>query len=162
MKVFHGSTEVIEKPSVAAGRDNLDFGKGFYLTDLEQQAILWVTRPRNASKRKYVNVYEFDLNSALKTGARYRKFSEYDEQWLTFIASNRRGGNEWKQYDIIEGGIANDRIFTTLELYMTNLISMEEALQRLIYEKPNNQICILNQSIIDNYLRFETANEITV
>lgn len=161
MKVFHGSTAIIDKPSVAVGRANLDFGRGFYLTDLEQQASSWASRPRNEGKRQFMNVYEFDLDSALKAGARYRKFPGYDEEWLAFIASCRRGGKEWADYDIIEGGIANDRIFNTLELYMSGLISTEETLQRLAYEKPNNQICILNQDIVDKYLHFETAKEVT-
>lgn len=50
MKVFHGSTAIVRDPDVSAGRDHLDFGKGFYLTDLEEQAISWATRPMNASK----------------------------------------------------------------------------------------------------------------
>ena len=33
-KVFHGGIEIIEHPLVHVGRDNLDFGKGFYVTDI--------------------------------------------------------------------------------------------------------------------------------
>ena len=76
------------------------------------------------------------------------------------VISNRKGGSDWRQFDIVEGGIANDRIFNTIELYSSGLISENEALQRLIYEKPNNQICILNQDIIDNHLTFVEAREI--
>lgn len=57
-------------------------------------------------------------------------------------------------YDIIIGGIANDRVFNTVELYAAGLITADDALQRLGYHKPNNQICILNQGVIDNYLKF--------
>jgi len=32
MKVYHGSTSIIESPIASAGRDRLDFGKGFYVT----------------------------------------------------------------------------------------------------------------------------------
>lgn len=32
MKVFHGSTTIVNTPLVSFGRDNLDFGKGFYVT----------------------------------------------------------------------------------------------------------------------------------
>lgn len=31
---------------------------------------------------------------------------------------------------------------------------MEMALQRLKYEQPNNQLCILNQEIVDHHLQF--------
>ena len=32
MKVYHGSTQAVEYPLVGVGRENLDFGKGFYVT----------------------------------------------------------------------------------------------------------------------------------
>jgi hypothetical protein len=38
-KVFHGSIEIIEQPLVHIGRDNLDFGKGFYVTDVLSQDL---------------------------------------------------------------------------------------------------------------------------
>jgi hypothetical protein len=38
--------------------------------------------------------------------------------------------------------------------YAADLITAEEALQRLSYHKPNNQICIINQEIIERYLHF--------
>ncbi len=61
---------------------------------------------------------------------------------------------------MINGGIANDRVFNTVELYAAGLINADEALQRLSYHKPNNQICILNQKIIDNHLTFIGAERI--
>ena len=160
MRVFHGSTEIVDHPDVLSGRNNLDFGKGFYLTDLEAQAVSWASRPLNASKRKYLNIYELDLESVLASGYRYVKYSEYDGLWLDFVVSNRKGGDGWRKFDVIEGGIANDRVFNTIELYSSGLITKDEALQRLVYEKPNNQICILNQSVADGYLSFVEAREI--
>ncbi len=47
MKLYHGSTEIVEHPETDKGRNNLDFGKGFYMTDIEQQAIDWAKRPIN-------------------------------------------------------------------------------------------------------------------
>ena len=40
-KVYHGSIQQIEYPLVNVGRDNLDFGKGFYVTDIRNQAKTW-------------------------------------------------------------------------------------------------------------------------
>ena len=71
-----------------------------------------------------------------------------------------RGERRWSDYDIIEGGIANDRVFNTIELYFNGLIDKGEALKRLSYEQPNNQICLLNQSLIDKYLHFIDATNI--
>ena len=114
----------------------------------------------NQGKRKYLNIYELDFDAVANGSYKYLHLNEYNAEWLNFVISNRKGGYDWKQFDIVEGGIANDRIFNTIELYSSGLISENEALQRLVYEKPNNQICIHNQDIIENHLTFVEAREI--
>ena len=46
MKVYHGGTTIIDHPDVVKGRAGLDFGRGFYVTDLKKQAddayVKWV------------------------------------------------------------------------------------------------------------------------
>ncbi|MBR1469390.1 MAG: DUF3990 domain-containing protein, partial [Prevotella sp.] len=115
MKVFHGSTIIVNEPLVHVGRKNLDFGEGFYVTDLQEQAISWASRPFNAQKPCILNVYEFDRQEAIDAGFRYLHFDYYDSVWLNFVVGNRLGKQLWKDYDIIEGGIANDRVFNTIE-----------------------------------------------
>ena len=44
MKLYHGSTVIVDKPLVSYGRENLDFGKGFYTTNMQSQAEKWVQR----------------------------------------------------------------------------------------------------------------------
>ena len=44
MIVYHGSTEIIEKPDVLHSYRNLDFGKGFYVTPHYNQALRWAKR----------------------------------------------------------------------------------------------------------------------
>ena len=154
MKVFHGSTVIVSAPLVGVGRRNLDFGKGFYVTDLKDQAISWASRPLNADKPQVLNVYEFDKEGVQKADFQYKQFMAYDVEWLEFVVASRRGQAVWQGFDVIEGGIANDRVFNTIELYSQGLITQDVALQRLQYEKPNNQICILNQKVVDNYLHF--------
>jgi len=39
MILYHGSQEIIKEPDLFLGRKNVDFGQGFYLTDLEAQAV---------------------------------------------------------------------------------------------------------------------------
>lgn len=154
MKVYHGSTTIVKSPLVGVGRRNLDFGKGFYVTDLQDQAVSWASRPINAGKPQVLNVYELDMGAIKQSGFRYKHFKAYDAEWLEFVVASRRGESVWKLFDIIEGGIANDRVFNTIELYSQGLITQEDALQRLRYERPNNQICILNQLIVDSYMVF--------
>ena len=160
MRVYHGSIVAVKEPLANVGRRNLDFGQGFYVTELQEQAISWAARPFNAGKPQILNIYEFDREWVSSSGFKVLHFEKYDGDWLDFVVANRRGMMLWKDYDMVEGGIANDDVFNTIELYLSELIPKEEALKRLQYEKPNNQICILNQSIIDRFLHFVDAVEI--
>lgn len=67
-------------------------------------------------------------------------FETYDEEWLDFILTCRQG-KDTTDYDLVICGIANDKIFKTIDLYFTGDITKDEALRRLKYEKPNNQYC---------------------
>lgn len=44
LTVYHGSTYRVEQPLAGVCRPNLDFGVGFYLTDLKEQAVRWALR----------------------------------------------------------------------------------------------------------------------
>lgn len=50
MKVFHGYTSIVDKPLANIGRNHLDFGKRFYLTTLENQAISWGLKTFESSR----------------------------------------------------------------------------------------------------------------
>ncbi len=151
--VYHGSALEVSKPLVALGRPNLDFGQGFYVSDLREQAERWAARIAIRRMEKPVlNVYEFDLDAAKQYS--YLKFDFYDKAWLDFIVANRKGKMEWKDYDVIEGGVANDNVIDTVEDYMRGRMSAEAALVELSKYRPNNQFCILNQEIIDLHLHF--------
>lgn len=70
------------------------------------------------------------------------------------------GDDIYKEFDVICGGIANDRVFNTLDLYFSNQMNKEEALKRLIYEKPNQQLCFTNQTVIDRCVTFIEYNQL--
>lgn len=155
MILYHGATMRVEHPLCDFGRADLDFGKGFYLTDLQEQAEEWAARQADSRKEPGIlNVYEFDKETAIKE-YRYLLFSAYDRDWLHFIVNSRNGLKPWTGYDIIEGGIANDRVVDTVNLYSLGLMDEETALSRLSEHQPNNQICILNQEVIEKYLFFK-------
>lgn len=78
---------------------------------------------------------------------------------VDFVFTCRRGQDK-SDYDIVSGGVANDKVFDTVELYFGGLIEKGEALKRLKYEKPNFQICIRSQSVLDRYLHFEGSEQI--
>lgn len=69
-------------------------------------------------------------------------------------------GNDATDYDIVIGGAANDKVFNTVELYFDNLIDKKEAIRRLRYEKPNLQMCLRTQTVLDEYLHYEGSEQI--
>ena len=64
---------------------------------------------------------------------------------------------QWKRYDglrFVLGGVANDKVFNTVELFFDGLIDKTEAINRLRYEKPNLQICFRTEKAL-SLLHFE-------
>lgn len=159
IKVYHGATLVIKHPDVSRGRDNLDFGKAFYVTRLREQAESWaeIVFSRYEEGAPVVNVYSLDLDAVRDEGYKYLNFPDYDEAWLNFIVGSRMGRKPWMGFDLIEGGVANDRVIDTVEGYMDGDFSVDVAIGRLKHYKPNNQIAILNQEIVERHFTWEDA-----
>ena len=154
MKVYHGGIQEIRTPLAKVGRSNLDFGQGFYVTDIRGQAEGWAERVALRSLgRPMLNVYELD-EEVLYTKDRVLKFEDYNKDWLDFIVASRCGQTPWKEYDMVEGGVANDRVIDTVEAYMIGNITQEIALGQLAQHRPNNQLCLISQAAIDECLSF--------
>ncbi|NBH92789.1 DUF3990 domain-containing protein [Duncaniella muris] len=156
MKVYHTSTIEIINPDIIHSREGLDFGKGFYCTVLREQAEAYGLRFSLRGIPAILN--EYVLDSAY-IESNVRQFVSYDEEWLDFIMANRQN-QPVTDYEIIEGGVADDKIFRTIDLYLSGDISKTDALNRLKYEKPNHQICFRSQSVIDRYLKFVSSTKL--
>lgn len=153
--VYHGGTEPIVTPICKFGRRNLDFGQGFYVTNLREQAIAWANNmARNRKQTAVLNRYKMNREAILQD-MRCKVFKAYDAEWLEFIIGNRNGKNPARDYDYVEGGVANDRVVDTVNLYTAGLMNLDTALRELSRHRPNNQMCILNQEIIDKYLVYD-------
>lgn len=153
--LYNGSNIEVKTPRTDAGRRNLDFGRGFYVTNLKSQAEKWavvVGGRHNDEDEGIVNIYEFD-DTALES-YNVLRFPVYDISWLDFVVANRRGEDAAEGYDVVEGGVANDQVIDTVEDYEMERITAEQALDQLRFKKPNHQLCIRNQEIIDKHLHF--------
>lgn len=157
MILYHGSYVAVSEPDVLHSRNNVDFGKGFYATPIYDQARKWAEKFARRGKTAIISYYQFDEN-ALKD-CNTLSFDAYSEEWLSFIVACRSGHDE-SNYDIVMGGVANDKVFNTIELFFDGLIDQEEAIKRLKYEKPNMQIAFRSQSTIDRYLHYEGSEQL--
>ena len=154
MRVYHASPFAVERPDVYHSRSNLDFGKGFYVTELKNQAIAYARRFTLRGRDAFLNTYELDAGAL--QASKVLAFESYDEAWLDFVMTCRRGVDK-TDWDVVMGGIANDKVFTTVDLYSAGEITKAEALGRLVYAKPNNQICLRSQELMDVGLRLIEA-----
>lgn len=156
MILYHGSYLEIAVPDLVHSRPNVDFGRGFYVTPLYEQAVKWCGKFKRRGKEGVVSYYSFNenQNSFLKT----LKFDSYTEDWLDFILNCRRG-KDTTDYDLVIGGVANDKVFNTVELFFDGLIDKNEAINRLRYEKPNLQICFRTEKAL-KMLHFERSESV--
>lgn len=149
MKLYHSSNVSVTKPDIIYSRNYLDFGRGFYLTSIHEQAVKYAQRFLRRKREAWLNIYEFKFEPS---EWKILKFNSYDKDWLNFIASCR-AGNDNSDFDIVIGGIANDRVIQTLDRYFEGELSENETLGLLKYEKPNIQYCIRSQRMLDKCLK---------
>jgi hypothetical protein len=156
MILYHGSFVMVDKPDLAHSRPNVDFGRGFYTTPIYEQAEKWCGRFKRRGKDGIVSSYEFD-EGACET-LKVLEFDAYSEAWLDFIL-NCRTGRDSSDCDLVIGGVANDKVFNTVELYFDGLIDKREAISRLRYEKPNLQIAFRTEKAL-SYLSFTGSEKL--
>lgn len=150
MKIYHSSDVIVSQPDTRHSRKYLDFGKGFYLTTIYEQAEKYTQRFLRRNKTALINVYELDENW---DKWKILRFDNYNKDWLEFVSKCRTGKNV-DDYDIVIGGIANDRVIVTLDRYFAGELSLDETLGLLKFEKPNIQYCIRSEKMIKECLTY--------
>ncbi|MBR1658703.1 MAG: DUF3990 domain-containing protein [Oscillospiraceae bacterium] len=129
MILYHGTDEISARDICCNGidlsksRQNVDFGRGFYLTDDESQARKWSERKafltgENVAAR--LIMVDLDFHSATKM-AQVKIFQNPDLEWAQFVINNRCGleyaskisnsdHNRDAKYDIVVGKIADGSV----------------------------------------------------
>lgn len=156
MKVYHASSMMVSYPDTIHSRSYLDFGSGFYVTTIERQAVDYGQRFIRRGREAWLNIYEMSEDFS---GLKVISFDAYDEEWLDFV-SECRSGRIQGDWDIVRGGIADDKVFRTLDLYFAGDIGKQDALRRLVYEIPNYQLCFRSQVAIDKCLTYIKAEKL--
>jgi hypothetical protein len=164
MILYHGSLETIKDPNLFIGRKNVDFGQGFYLTDLREQAVRWLKRRKktNLQKKGILNIYEYVENAELKI----KKFNGYCEEWLDFVVLNRTNSVVDADYDIVIGNVADDEVIVAIDNYIEALAKGRATkntklalLDDLSFAHPNSQYAFKTVSSL-NCLKFTNAEEL--
>jgi len=148
MRLYHGSTVAVRKPSLRPGRPNADLGKGFYTTSNYEQAVRWahIKQERDEAQRAVVSVYEFDETILDSPDLKIRRFTGADEPWLNFVTDCRKSRGH--DYDLVQGPVANDKVFTTVNLFESGVLSAEAAILQLKAYKTYDQLSFHTDKVI--------------
>ena len=58
MRLYHSSNMIVEHPDTQHSRRYLDFGRGFYLTTIHEQAVRYAQRFKRRGQSAWLNIYE--------------------------------------------------------------------------------------------------------
>lgn len=159
MRLYHGSNVEVRKPSLRLSRKKTDFGRGFYTTTSAEQAEHWTTIKidRAKSGRRIVSVFDVDDELLTNSELRIREFHGPDEAWLNFVVNSRKGVQH--DYDLVFGPVANDKVFTVVNLYENGVINAIAAISQLKAYKTYDQLSFHTERVITE-LRFVESYEV--
>ena len=176
IKLYHASYIAVEKIDLTLCSEGKDFGKGFYVTTNYEQACRFVkTSIKKAIKNGinisnnsigYISVYEFKNN--VKDVSIF-EFDYANRDWLHCVAEHRKrdlfskSQNDWNEFDIIAGKIANDTTNQVLTTYINggSDLADETAIRLLFPNKLSDQICFKTEKSL-KMLSFVEAMEVVI
>ena len=159
MIVYHGSSVVVEHPDIRHSYRALDFGQGFYVTTVEEQARIWARRKAVyfGNERGILNRYRMAENVS---GLNVKCFAPDLIEWLDFVCACRDGQLIYQDYDLIWGKVANDKVFRVIEKYKAGEWSREQALKEIRVYPGYDQAALISQRAIDQLLIFDGYREV--
>ena len=159
MIVYHGSNVIVDVPDTKHSYRPLDFGKGFYVTTVNEQAERWARRKANicGADKGIVNVYQMKENL---TGLSCKCFGEDLNEWIDFVCRCRDGENDYLQYDLIKGKVANDKVFRVVDMYHSGIWDKERALKEIKVYSNYEQIVFITQKALAQLLDYDSFYEV--
>lgn len=143
LKLYHGSNVRIERINLEVGHINKDFGKGFYLTNIQSQAEEMAKRKSRLflGTQPIVTTFLFDNSCLNKSILNVKIFDGVCDEWADFIFQNRRASETGYKhnYDIVIDPVADDGVVLQLDRYEMGQITLQQLVEELRYRKLNNQ-----------------------
>lgn len=170
MILYHGSNIDISNINLNMCRPFKDFGRGFYLTLLEEQAKKMAVRVSKIyGGSRIINVYEIDDNFLFNTELAIKNFgAQVSPEWAVFVMNNRNRNfidasdplcNLDCKYDIVTGPIANDDMVLLFREFRNRAISQETLLRELTYKEVTNQVSFHTEKALKLLRKVETIYE---
>ena len=164
MVLYHGSDRIVQKPLFGFGKEDNDYGSGFYTTEDIEKARAWAVV--NGANSAVCNKYSIDLSQL-----NILRLDDYGPlAWIAEIIEHRGTRTEEAKIigekfvekykintdtaDIIIGYRADDSYIDIVDAFLKNQLSIEEV-DRLFHKgNLGQQVFIKSQKAFDN-LSFE-------
>lgn len=171
--IYHGSTQIVDKPEKSKGKINNDYGQGFYCTQNYKLACEWAAKIENT--QGYVNTYSLDMSTLKVLDLSKKKYNILN--WLTILLKNRtftltsqisiEAKNyllenfyiDTTEYDVIIGYRADDSYFSFAEDFLNNTISVEKLNEAMKLGKLGIQIALMSDKAFDS-IKFEKSEPV--
>ena len=174
--IYHGSKQIVEVPVFGEGKQNNDFGLGFYCTESNDLAKEWaVSSLRDGFSNRYTLDTEYmnilNLNSPdytilnwIAVLVEHRIFSiktPVARRAKQYLIDNF--GINVNAYDLIVGYRADDSYFDYAEAFVNNGITVEQLARAMRLGKLGEQIVVKSQFAFSKikYEGFESADKNT-
>lgn len=153
MKLYHGSNTRIEKVDLSKCKPYKDFGQGFYLTEIKEQAEQMAKRTATIYGGE-PTVSEFEFDESGLTELSVKQFDEPNEEWALFVLANRSKENQQPthSFDIVIGPVADDTIATLFRNFNDGIIDLPVLVGGLKYKKISSQYFFHTETAI-KYLK---------
>lgn len=159
LDIYHGSQEIVSKPSYGLGRRNNDYGQGFYCTENEELAKEWACSTNSSG---YANHYELDTTDLNILNINSEEYSILN--WMAVLVQNRRFSIDnpvagkakrfllenyminIKAYDIVIGYRADDAYYDFADSFLNNAITIEQLAKAMRLGKLGEQIVVMSKA----------------
>ncbi len=150
MLLYHGSNLNIKTINLSMCRPYKDFGTGYYLTDLQEQAVNMAKRvSRIHGGTPIINIYEIEDCFLERSDLNIRNFGScVSREWAAFVMNNRnRTFTEYQspecnldnKYDIVAGPVADDNMAMLFRQFQSGFIDFDALTKGMTYKKLTSQ-----------------------
>lgn len=173
LTLYHGSSEIIEKPLFGKGKTYNDYGKGFYCTECEELAKEWAC---TEGVDGYANQYEIETDGLNIVRLSSKEYTIL--HWLALLMSYRKikittpvmkRGTEWlkehflvnlEEYDVVIGYRADDSYFSFARAFVNNEISLKQLNYAMQLGKLGEQFVLKTEKAFEaiKYIGHQTAD----
>ena len=168
MILYHGSNVEISRVDLSLALPYKDFGKGFYLTSMRDQAERMAKRvSRFRGGVPTITAYEAPDDILQQGNLNVRIFNGATIEWARFVINNRNQGfadlaspecNMDLKYDIVFGPVGNDDITFLLEQFTHGYISEERLRDGLEFKKASDQYSFHTERAVAYLRKVEAFN----